>query len=114
MAGLTWSTTKTRALASEIRFHFKLSTDGKEEEGAVGYPQLATLIAPTFVMLAILVVPAAVYVRLLQRAKEREIERLAREIAESRTTVKAAATNEEKENARKLEAQKETVEEQRP
>jgi len=33
MAGLTWSTIKTQALISEIRFGFGLFIDGREEEG---------------------------------------------------------------------------------
>jgi hypothetical protein len=68
-------------------------------EHGVSYPQVATLIAPTFVMLAILIVPAAVYVRLLRRAKEREITRLAQEVADQRNRLRAAATDQEKEEA---------------
>jgi hypothetical protein len=68
-------------------------------EHGVSYPQVATLIAPTFVMLAILIVPAAVYVRLLRRAREREITRLAQEVADQRNRLRAAATDQEKEVA---------------
>ena len=45
MAGLTWSTIKTPALASKIRFRFELFIDGRqEEEGTYGVCRLASTI----------------------------------------------------------------------